>query len=147
MERIVVKFGDNQIATGIYQGSDYSTYDFESTEDPPQLNPDEIVITRAEIKIAYTYPLSKPVTLTHVAPNTNGFTRKELVEQIQANYIRIYNEESATIEKPATNIPGWYNREETDGKYGIWGHCIEDLSLMNLYLREGDTVYEMSIDS
>lgn len=54
-------------------------------------------------------------------------------------YYKMYEEEEATatiktipLEKRTT----MYNRNETNGKYGIWGHDIADLVLSEIHIYE-----------
>ena len=44
-------------------------------------------------------------------------------------YHVIYKEEERTSADPAGLIPGMLNHTATSGKYGVWGHGIEDLVL------------------
>lgn len=102
------------------------------------LRPDEIVIKNADIKIEFDYPLSNPAFFSF--HSDNGFTRRQLVNLIVDTYKKIYEEEdSSTVEVAPTTIEermakgGLINRNQTDGKYGIWGHDIEDLWLEGIH--------------
>jgi cytidylate kinase len=54
-------------------------------------------------------------------------TRFDVLELASADYKRIYREEDADVGEPTKHIPGMLNREESKGRYGIWGHDIDDL--------------------
>lgn len=41
------------------------------------------------------------------------------------SYQEVYRIENSEDEEKL--IPGMFNRQESNGRYGIWGHCIEDL--------------------
>lgn len=101
------------------------------------IDPNEIVISNSSINLYIDYPLNKPVTF-ELKTNSNGFTRKNLVEQISQKYHLIYLEEEETAEtKTLSNEQRKIlNRNQTDGKYEVWGHDITDLDL------NGFDVYE-----
>ena len=97
--------------------------------------PDQIIISNKKIIIDYTYPLSGTFEFTHKTTNDDGFTCKELSEQIMKRYAMIYKEEEERDGDPGA-IEGTYNRAQSHGKYGIWGHCIGDLMLHSIYLKD-----------
>ena len=99
------------------------------------------IITPSTINVLFDYPLNKPVTVTF---DEGPYTRGELAMLICEKYAEIYREESLTTTIPVGMIPDTYNRNETNGKYGIWGHGIGDLLLHTVHL--GD-VYTLGIDS
>lgn len=76
-----------------------------------------------------TYPLSKPARVI-LTWNEN---RYELAKQICDEYRRIYKEEDETTSNSPARIcdenpdSTLINRNRTSGKYGIWGHSIDDL--------------------
>jgi len=92
-----------------------------------KLSESEVVIPATSIKIVIDYPVEYKATYEH--ESKNGFTRKHLAELIAKDYQEMYDEEEATTVIVPTNIPGMLNRCETNGKYGIWGHNIDDLIL------------------
>lgn len=130
----------NTISMGVQplQNADYTP----TNNDPPE---NEVVITDTEIYIKYSYPLSKSHIHKHITKNPNGFTRKELYEQIAAHYHTIYAEEDAAV-GPTSNIPGMFNRDTSNGPHGIWGHHIGDLILTDIAMGDND-VYELGISS
>ena len=93
----------------------------------------EVVIKEHKITVQIDYPLNKPYSFE--LSSANGFTRAQLIQAIIDNYNKIYQEEEATaIVKtvPLKERKGMSNRNETNGKYGIWGHDIDDLSLSEI---------------
>ena len=82
-----------------------------------------------------------------------GFTRQRLLQEISNNYYKLYDEEekSATIktihlDKRTT----MYNRNQTNGKYGVWGHDIADLVLTEILVYKtvtGQIVLSLEIES
>ena len=94
------------------------------------VKPDEVVIPQKTVNLIIDYPLKKPANI--VLSNPNGFTRKDLILEISKQYHKIYSEEEASAKTktiPPDQRTGLINRNETDGKYGIWGHDLSDLDL------------------
>lgn len=99
-------------------------------QDIPHLDKkDEVVITDTSIKIIIDYPLTNKYEFT--LTSNKGFTRQLLLSEISAHYYKLYEEEenTATIKTIPPDNRTIYNRNETNGKYGIWGHDIADLVL------------------
>ena len=95
------------------------------------IDADKVVITSSEITLVIDYPLNKPAKFK-LKSSEKGFTKKQLVLEISKKYREIYEfEESSAKTKtiPVEKREGLINRNQTDGKYGIWGHDIGDLDL------------------
>lgn len=95
------------------------------------LNLDEVVIADKSVKVEINYPLRKPFKFPITCQRSgSGITRRQLIDNICKIYKKIYSEEEKTTK---TTIGSHHifklNRNETDGKYGIWGHHIEDLAI------------------
>lgn len=88
---------------------------------------DEKVIDKQKIVIEYDYPLDNgPFYATY--ESDDGFSVRDIVHLISQTYHQIYEEEEETSEvKPGIHPVFTLNRGWTDGKYGIWGHSIDDL--------------------
>ena len=119
-------------------------------QQPLLIKPDELVIQSSKISILIDYPLKKPVMFEVVSDN--GFTRSELGKEISTLYKKIYSEEESTSSEriiPLSERKGIINRNETNGKYGIWGHDIEDLDLGSAVIRKTKTgtVVELYVES
>ncbi len=112
-------------------------------DDPEEvLGKDEIITHGKEATVIFNYPLSGEFKFEF--KNSQGkITRKEFASFIQSTYRRIYDEESS---KPVENIPGMWNRQKTDGPYGIWGHHIGDLVIEGVQ-HIGNDVYALHIGS
>ncbi len=94
---------------------------------------DEIVIKENSVKIIIDYPLTNQYEFT--ITSNNGFSRKQLLLEINLHYFKLYEEEekSATVKTiPIDKRTTMYNRNQTNGKYGIWGHDIADLVLSGI---------------
>lgn len=103
------------------------------------INGDEILVKKTLINIIFDYPLNKPHTFEF--KNEKGFSRKDLVLLISKKYHEIYDEEEVTSKVktiPVDKRTGIINRNETDGKYGIWGHDLTDLVLSGIEVHETD---------
>jgi len=81
------------------------------------------ITSRQRIRIKFDYPLKNATILTF--RSKNGFTLKNFFQCVFMGYTRIYKDEGAN---PGM-IPGMLNRASSNGKYGIWGHVMEDLYL------------------
>jgi len=64
--------------------------------------------------------------------NKGGFTRIDLFRCIYEGYKKIYDEEEQEVGDLGI-YENLYNRKESDGKYGIWGHYLDDLFLEGVF--------------
>ena len=108
--------------------------------------PDEVILPPFnKFTLVIDYPLSTPY---HYKFETgeNGMTREDFVKLCVDSYHYIYAvEEDTSTVKPAL-IPGMYNRIETNGQYGIWGHSLDDLILCSAEISD-DNEIELGVDS
>ena len=121
-------------------------------QDIPNLfNKDEIVIKDTVIKIIIDYPLTNQFEFS--LTSAKGFTRQQLLLEISNHYYKLYVEEekTATIKTvPIAKRTTMYNRNQTNGKYGIWGHDIADLFLDEILVyktTDGQIVLSLNIES
>ena len=106
---------------------------FSQSEINNLIEADEIVISDSEVEIYIDYPLNNPFKFK--LKSDFGFSRKQLILAISKKYKAIYEEEENTAKVktvPLNQRKGIINRNETDGKYGIWGHDLEDLDLSTI---------------
>jgi hypothetical protein len=92
----------------------------------------EFVLKERVVDIVIDYPVKNPVIIELKSNGKSGFTRAELALKISKEYKRIYREEEASANVktiPLEEREGIINRNQTDGKYGIWGHDLGDLDL------------------
>lgn len=114
-------------------------------------DPDNIVLPYPQVNLIIDYPVSNPVTV--VLENAGeGFSLRSLIAAISDKYHEIYKEEEATANTKTTPIEQrktLLNRNQTDGKYGIWGHDISDLFLteIEVYQHNGAIYLKLGIDS
>ena len=96
------------------------------------IDKDETVINESKVIIFVDYPLTNTYTFELTSPK--GFTRTQLIYEISKQYYQLYDEEerTATIKTLPLEQRTIYNRNRTDGKYGIWGHDIGDLVLAEI---------------
>ena len=90
------------------------------------------VISSRRIRVQYSYPLTGRFEFDHDSGDDRGFTLERLILSICDRYRQIYREEDA--QDPGSLIPGTYNRCETQGPYGIWGHVIGNLAIEGVAL-------------
>jgi len=108
----------------------------------PLSDPAEIIGSGA-IRVRFTYPLDKPV----IAEFTQAeWTVQKFIDAVCAHYQQIYREESATTKNPVARAWPLVNRNQTTGKYGIWGHDIEDLVLIG-FSKGSDGVFDLVLES
>ncbi|HEY9000293.1 MAG TPA: hypothetical protein VIM89_02990 [Mucilaginibacter sp.] len=115
------------------------------------MDKDEMVISDNKVILIIDYPLTKEAKFE--LTSNNGFTREQLVKQISEKYHQLYQEEesTATIKTvPVKERKTLYNRNQTNGKYGIWGHDLADLALDHILVYKspnGDILLSLDIDS
>jgi hypothetical protein len=127
-----------QVKTDNKQDFENGIITWASIENPEQdipnlIDKDKIVINQSSIKIIIDYPLTNQCEFS--LESAEGFSRVQLLSEISKQYYKIYNEEeeSATIKTvPIDKRTTMYNRNQTNGKYGIWGHDIADLVLSEI---------------
>ena len=100
---------------------------------------DEIVIPETRITVIIDYPLSTNYKFELISED--GFTRAQLIKEISKHYYQLYDEEekTATIKTVPLKERKIYNRNQTNGKYGIWGHDIGDLVLDEIHVYKNET--------
>jgi hypothetical protein len=99
----------------------------------------EIVLTEQVVDVTIDYPLENATTIELRSDKKFGFTRAELILKIRAEYKRIYKEEESSAKEktiPIEKREGLINRNATNGKYGIWGHDLEDLDLSEIIVHK-----------
>ncbi len=107
-----------------------------------QRAPNHIVILMQSIRVLYTYPLKNDVIFEFKADTSSGFTRAHLARQIAQGYQRIYQEE----EEAVNNNNNCHTPSERP--YGIWGHCIGNLVLHQVYqVNAIENLFKISVHS
>ncbi len=108
------------------------------------VNANEIMIEDEKISVSFTYPLSEEVIVE--CEKEGGFSRIDLFKLIYENYKRFYEEEETETGDPGS-YDNLYNRKKSQGKYGIWGHYLEDLCIENLRYDAKNKILHMFIGS
>ena len=85
----------------------------------------------------YAYPLTNKATFTHAL--TVETTKFDLLRLVRQDYEEIYRVEG---EDPG-HAPGMYNRAESRGRYGIWGHDIGDLFCEGVRVNDRSVSFQM----
>lgn len=79
----------------------------------------------------YDYPLSTPAEFKRKLSSKTS--ARSILRFAARDYKRIYDLEDGKVGKTGT-IPGMYNRNTSDGPYGIWGHYMGDLFFEGIYI-------------
>jgi len=116
----------------------YASIEKANADIPNLVNKDRLVIHDTTIQVIIDYPLNNPYTFRLYSPT--GFTTAQLLRAISKHYYILYEEEekTATIKTLPLKKRKMYNRNETNGKYGIWGHDIGDLVLDEVMVYRND---------
>jgi hypothetical protein len=125
--------------------ADYGPSPYVSMENPGKAikymdKPDEIVVSSNELHVVIDYPVTGEWEFKITSGGSKGFTRAELAREISRVYHALYVEEERTTKIkviPPKERKKLYNRNQTDGKFGIWGHDIGDLELHTVELHKG----------
>ncbi|TJZ62964.1 hypothetical protein FAZ15_01300 [Sphingobacterium olei] len=108
--------------------------------DLPNLhNKNEIIIKYPQIKVMIDYPVTNIYEFN--LKSKKGFTRAQLLSEISKHYHLMYEEEekTATIKTiPPAERTKMYNRNETNGRYGLWGHDISDMDISGAMIYKND---------
>ncbi len=124
--------------------------------DSPQLDvknlvgKDEVVIPETKLTVIIDYPVSSICKFE--LNSERGFTRAQLINEISRHYYQLYSEEEKTTTTKTVPLKNRkiYNRNQTNGKYGIWGHDIGDLVLdqIDVYKNaSGELILILQIES
>lgn len=125
---------------------DYMFEELEYKKEIESTLPNELVLApNKEYKLVIDYPLTVPAVF-EIKTGTKGLTRAQIIEKVVKFYHKIYKEEDKSVGHKTGHIPGMFNRQKSEGKYGIWGHDISDLMLGSLILKSGNKL-ELSVDS
>jgi hypothetical protein len=130
-----ILFEVKSVKTSGYKNGIKSWVDIAHPENdlPNLIKKDEIVIRENRIKVLIDYPLTNAYSFD--LTSSNGFSREELLRAISEHYYKVFAEEeqTATVKTiPVEKRTKIYNRNQTNGKYGIWGHDIADLVLADI---------------
>src|ERR1039457_396291 len=89
-----------------------------------------VLKANTEYTLRVDYPLGNPYEEKFQTGKV-GMSKEALINKICTTYKAIYQEEAATSGVKVGTLPGMYNRNKTNGKYGICNHVIEDLCLVS----------------
>lgn len=110
-----------------------------------------ILLPNKKYILIIDYPLRNKYE-QEIITGKKGMVLREVLNIAVDAYKKIYKEERKTsklkeesISKRSKGKSLLINRAETDGKYGIWGHGIEDLTITNIMVK-GNKIY-LSVDS
>lgn len=108
----------------------------------------EKVLGEGGIKLIISYPLNNPATFdVPVEEGIDDYFLNSLIEFICDKYKQVYEEEEEGLKGEDLMIPGMFNRKETNGKYGIWGHELGDLSICSITLNLDTKEIILGVDS
>lgn len=108
------------------------------------ISPDSVVVYERNVKLVINFPLDTTYYFD-IQARDGQFTRANLIQEIGDVYTRIYDQEgeTSTIEETrGFDEETGYRRNETNGKYGIYGFHLEDLTVSGFsQLKHGETLY------
>lgn len=114
-----------------WQGQEEVTGSIHVTDCKNIVGSEEPITDLKDIKITFDYPLGRPIQFSF--HSDNGFTKQRFWEAVNLGYTKIYEEETHVKgrAKRGADYPECIllNRKETNGPYGVWGHCMGDLIL------------------
>lgn len=129
-----------------YYEDDPDSWFKEELETYSKLKPDQVILKpNKEFILEISYPLSVPCKVK-IKTGKKGVSRKKLVHKIVTTYRKIYDIEDDTSKNKAGYISGMLNRNSTNGKFGIWGHCIQDLILCSAHISRNNVI-TVGVDS
>lgn len=116
------------------------------------INPNEVVITsNSPPTLEIDYPLTN---LYQKKLDSSKYTRVELAKIICLTYQKIYKEEKDSTQLPVESIAsrtngssGLINRAKTNGKYGIYGHSLDNLLLHTIKYNKEMNLITLGVDS
>src|SRR3972149_2578696 len=91
-------------------------------------------ISHTELEVCLDYPLSGKFFFK--IKSKTGWSQLSLCKKICQLYRKIYDKEDKTATKGKGLIPGMFNRDYSNGKYGIWGHGIGDLVIESVSIKK-----------
>lgn len=99
--------------------------------------PDEIVVSSNELHVVIDYPVTGEWEFKITSGRSKGFTRAELAREISRVYHALFVENERTAKIGVVPRKKLFNKYQTYGKFGIWGHAIGDLVLHTVELHKG----------
>ena len=128
------------IATHIESGEKYPY------ENDGKINYKDIVLPpNQQFVLKIDYPLTESAIFKFNS-SPKGTTRHQLSEKIRKCYKKVYEDEDKSVGHKTSNIKGMFNRDFSDGKYGIWGHDIGDLVLVDADVSKKNVI-TLGVDS
>lgn len=123
-----IKLNSIHIESGEVYPDDYDENDNEIFN---TLDPEEIVLQpNKEYILEISYPLTNKAKFK-ISSGKKGVSRETFVKKVISFYKKIYEIEDRTTKTKPAHIPNMLNRNITNGMFGIWGHDIGDLVLVN----------------
>lgn len=126
--------------THIESGEEYNEYAKKIYDN------DQVVLPRnKEYVLEIDYPLHTTAKF-EIKSGTKGISRGKLVSIVRKYYKKVYEIEDSTTKVKPSHIPNMLNRNFTDGKFGIWGHDIGDLVLVDASVSKNNVI-TLGVDS
>lgn len=101
---------------------------------------------RQILKSGKTYELilDYPVQTPMISKIRGPKTLRQVLDFAVKQYRKMYDEEDKTSSRKASKIPGMRNRQSTNGKYGIYGHDLSDLSIDSIIIKDSKIYLSVS---
>ena len=97
----------------------------EEGDEPDERLTGALHLPAGEYTFTYDYPLEDEAEFKHHLTERTSIL--DILELGAQDYKAIYDEEGQTASADPTPSGALLNRGDSHGKYGIWGHDIEDL--------------------
>lgn len=111
---------------------------------PVSMDPSKLVIDeRHSIKVVITYPCKTSTLTIH---QSKPITLRTFCKAVYDAYRLMYAEEERTATIRGTPASKALNRRATNGRYGIWGHDLNDLFFEGAE-RDRDGIWKLYIGS
>lgn len=100
----------------------------------------QILKSNKTYELIIDYPVQTPMVSKIKGPKT----LRQVVDFAVKQYRKMYKEEDKTSSKKASKIPRMWNRQSTNGKYGIYGHDLSDLSIDSVIIKDSKIYLSVS---
>ena len=136
-EKITIQFNDDTISSVPLTSEKFNEI-FDKIK-----NTNEVIIRSNNVRLILTYPLTKQYTEIIDVPK-DGLTLGPLLRIIVTAYENIFKIKETS--ENGNNDEDLQNKKEKED-YGVWGHSLEDLSLISIIFNSNSNEISVEVDS